>query len=176
VASQTQILSDGGVFELCAGAHRRTLALVWNTQVVARLRWEDPPSALAYFDIDGRCYELVGTRRRTGRRGIEAWWAGEAVARLEIGHFGKAKRVATRSGAIYAFRRTGRGTVLEREGASGPVMTILRWSGRGRRRYQLHGGDSAEEELGAMVGVILVYMVWNDRGQAVGALGAGSAG
>jgi hypothetical protein len=174
--SQPRILRDGGVFELRAGADRKTLALVWQTQTVARLRWEAPPSALAYFDIDGRCYELAGTRRRTGNRGIEARWAGEAVARLDIGLLGKAKRVTTRSGAIYTFRRTGRGTVLEREAGSEPVMTIMRWTGRGRRKYHLHGGEGSEEDLGAIVGVLLVYMVWNDRSQAIGALGAGAAG
>jgi hypothetical protein len=173
VTTQIRILRDGGEIELRPGANRRTRAVVSQDQTVARLRWEIPPAALAYLDIDGRCYELVGTRKETGQRGIEARWAGEAVARLEIGRLGKAKQVRTRSGRTYEFRRTGEGTVLERVEHTDPVMMIRRWTGRGPRRYHLHSGVSSEEELGAILGVMLVYMVWNDRSQTIGALIAG---
>src|SRR5689334_13099836 len=121
-----QILRDGGELEVRPGGKRHTLAVYCEGEQVAQLRWERPSSALAYLDIAGRCYELVGTRRRTGRRGIEAWWAGEAVARLDIGALGRAKRVGTRSGALYEFRRTGMGVVLERGGAREAVLTIGR--------------------------------------------------
>jgi len=176
VTTQIRILRDGGEIELRPGANPRTRAVVCQEQTVALLRWEAPPAALAYLDIDERCYELVGTRKRTGQRGIEAWWAGEAVARLDIGRFGKAKQVRTRSGRTYEFRRTREGAVLERGGHGDPVMMIRRWSGQGRRRYFLHSDAGSQEELGAVLGVMLVYMVWNDRSQTIGALGSGNPG
>jgi hypothetical protein len=171
-----RILTEGGEIDLRAGVRRKTVDLWCQGQTVGRLRWEDPPSAVAYLDIEGRCYEVVGTRRRTRRRGLEAWWAGEAVARLDIGMLGQAKRVTTRSGGIYEFRRTGSGVVLERGAGSEPAMTIGRRMGAGRRTYRVHVEGTSEEELGAVVGVVLVYMVWNDQGQTIGALGAGVSG
>jgi hypothetical protein len=98
------------------------------------------------------------------------------VARLDIGVLGQAKRVTTRSGGIYEFRRTGAGAVLERGTGSEPAMTIGRRKGAGRRTYRVHVEGTSEEELGAVVAVVLVYMVWNDQGQTIGTLGAGVSG
>lgn len=176
ITTPIRILREGGEIELRPGENQLTRAIVSQEQTVARLRWEAPPAALAYLDIDGRCYELVGTRKWTGQRGIEARWGGEAVACLDIGRFGKAKKVRTRSGRTYEFRRTGEGTVLEREGHGEPVMMIRRLTELGRRRYHLHSDASSEEELGAVLGVMLVYMLWNDQSQTIGALGAGITG
>jgi len=171
-----RILVDGGELELSAGVGRKTLDLSCQGQTVGRLRWEDPPSAVAYLDIEGRCYEVVGTRQRTGRRGLEAWGAGEAMARLDIGLLGKAKRVTTQSGGIYDFRRTSAGAVLERGAGGEPAMTIGRRVGAGRRKYRVHVEGTSEEELGAVLGVVLVYMVWSDQGQTLAVLGAGGGG
>jgi len=165
-----RILRDGGEVELRAGSSRKELDLASQGQRVGRLRWEASPSAVAYLDIDERCYKVVGTRRRTGRRGLEAWWADEAVARLDIGVLGRAKRVTIRSGAIYEFRRTPAGAILERDGTDEAAMTIRRRQRAGGRKYVVHIEGTSEEELGGVLGVVLVYMLWSDQNQKVAAL------
>jgi hypothetical protein len=49
-------------------------------------------------------------------------------------------------------------------------MTIGRRTRAGGRRYRVHVEGISEEELGALVGVVLVYMVWSDQNQTIAAI------
>ncbi len=162
-----RILRDGGEIEVRTASKSQSMGIYSQGQQIAHLRWEPRPSALAYFDIDERCYALIGAKQRIGRRGIEAWWCGEAFARLEIGTLGRAQCVATRSGAIYEFRRTGYGVLLERGEQGEVALMIGRRKGRIGRQYTVHPSSRSEEEHGGVLAVVMYYMVWSDQNSRI---------
>ena len=49
-------------------------------------------------------------------------------------------------------------------------MTLGRRTRAGGRKYYVHVEGTSEEELGAVIGVVLVYMVWSDQNQTIVAL------
>jgi hypothetical protein len=171
-----KLLRDGGEVSVNTMWNQNPLVLMSGEQEIARLSWVRPAPVIAHFDLSDRRYEIRALKQMPAVRGLEAYWAGEAVARLEIGRLGRVKRLVTRTGQIYVLRKKGGAVQVERDGMREVILGIGGRQAAHGRKLKLYGTEMSEEEYWGLFALLLAYVALGDRNQDIAIYGAAIGG